>query len=623
MEQTSLETVLVTGATGFLGEYLVRRLTDRYRVLALGRNKEKGSKLESYGAVFCPADFTDRTSCAPYFQNVQYVIHAGALSSVWGEWKDFYRTNVQGTNLVSELCMENGVKRLVYISSPSIYTQRENQYNIKEEDTPETNDLNFYIKSKLMAETVVRKWEKKGLETVILRPRGLIGIGDTSLVPRLLRANSKIGIPLFNEGENLIDVTAVENVALACELAMTAKGASGKAFNITNGEPMEFRTLLEHFLDAIDEPPHYREMPFGIVYRLAQGIEYLYRTLRLPGEPPLTRYTVCTLGYAQTMDINRARTILGYHPEKTLWDAIQEYGAWWKETHPEKMIRKGRKEKLNTLSPLPIPYPRLVEKVKLYHCGSCTNNLTVMYSGKAWEKRNFPASAVLIQHQKLGNILFDTGYSEQILEGGIALKLYCLLNPVHMTKSETISEQLKQDGINPESVKTIILSHAHPDHIGGLSQFFDYELIASEEVLQSLKQPRLRNLMFRNFVPPKGCIRKARRPKNLLKLHFLCQYFDKVYDLFGDGSIIGVGLDGHCKGQLGIWIPDKKLFLAADACWGSDLVRATPQMRLIPRLIQNDFAAYKDTLKRICRLKRDYPQITVLFTHQTECKKNF
>ena len=211
MEPFHKKTVLVTGATGFLGEYLTQRLTKRYRVLALGRNREKGKRLEEQGAVFCPGDFTRRESCARYFQGVDYVIHAGALSTVWGEWEDFYRTNVLGTELVAALCRENGVKRLVYLSSPSIYTGKEDQYHIREDQAPEQNNLNYYIKSKLMAEAILRKWEKKGLETVILRPRGLIGIGDTSLVPRILTANAKTGIPLFREGRNLVDLTSVEN----------------------------------------------------------------------------------------------------------------------------------------------------------------------------------------------------------------------------------------------------------------------------------------------------------------------------------------------------------------------------------------------------------------------------
>ncbi len=715
MEPFHKKTVLVTGATGFLGEYLTQRLTKRYRVLALGRNREKGKRLEEQGAVFCPGDFTRRESCARYFQGVDYVIHAGALSTVWGEWEDFYRTNVLGTELVAALCRENGVKRLVYLSSPSIYTGKEDRYHIREDQAPEQNNLNYYIKSKLMAEAILRKWEKKGLETVILRPRGLIGIGDTSLVPRILAANAKTGIPLFREGRNLVDLTSVENVALACELSLTAEKAPSRAFNITNGEPLEFRNILEQFLRAIGEEPRYRRLPFGLVYALAGGLEWLYRTLRLAGEPPLTRYTVCTLGYAQTMDISSAREILGYVPEKTLAESIREYGAWWKANHgtgspkgeekssskrtrtypasPDCGAEAGRKHgKINRLSEfqkaesgivagrhlekwgnrskgvpesrvicdleiprgyitetegrpgahdstqpgrraeagrrpgahnptqpdqphLPAP-PGKVEEVKIYPCGSCTNRLGIMFRGMRWEKREFPARAALIRHRELGDILYDTGYSEEIFRGGPGLWLYRLLNPVRLGKEEGICERLKKDGIPPENVKTILLSHAHPDHIGGLSRFPGCRLVAFGETLEALERPRVRNLVFRNLLPPKGCIEKRNTPGNPLENHFLNRYFGQAYDLFGDGSAIAVRLEGHTRGQMGLWIPDVSLFLAADACWGSDLVKATRRMRLLPRLLQKDFAAYEDSLKRICRMKRDYPQIRVVFSHQ-------
>lgn len=627
------QTVLVTGATGFLGGYLVRRLAKEYRVLALGRNQKKGRQLEACGARFCQGDFTSREECVSYFEGVDYVIHAGALSTVWGKWEDFYRTNVQGTNLVAALCLENGIRRLVYLSSPSIYTGREDQYNIREEQAPEKNELNFYIKSKLMAEKVIGKWQKKGLETVILRPRGLIGIGDTSLVPRILGANDKTGIPLFREGHNLVDITSVENVALACELAMTAEKAGGRVFNITNGEPMEFGKILEQFLQAIGEPPHYRRLPFGVVYGLAGGLEWLYRSFGLAGEPPLTRYTVCTLGYAQTMDIHAARDVLGYRPEKTLAESIREYGAWWRENHSteEKAGQSGisavpgsparlngvKKEKRRTEQSSPA-CPGKVKEVRLYCCGFCTNNLGIMFRGMGWEKREFPARAVLIRHEDFGNILYDTGYSEEIFRGGAGLWIYRLLNPVHLEREETIHMRLKRDGVLPESVKTILLSHAHPDHVGGLSQFRGYELIALKETLDALRRPRLRNLMFPNLVPPKGCIRKWKQPEKLLKDYFLCRYFEEVYDLLGDGSIIGVRLDGHCRGQMGLWIPDEMLFLAADACWGSDLVRAAGRMRLLPRLLQKDFTAYLDSLRRMHRMKRDFPQIRIVYTHQKE-----
>ena len=334
-----MEKVLVTGATGFLGNYLIKQLlASGYEVTALGRNKKAGEVLKKLGAIFCEGDFTDKADCAPYFKGVDYVIHAGALSTVWGKWEDFYNTNVIGTKNVCELCVEHGVQRMIYISSPSIYSGKEHRFDIKESDYDDKNELNYYIKSKLLSEQVIREFHEKGLYTVSLRPRGLIGIGDTSLIPRILKANGKIGIPLFNKGENYVDITCVENVAYAALLCIGAEGISGEVFNITNGEPMQFKQILEQFLAAIGERPKYLKLPFGLVYGIASLLESVYRVFRKKGEPALTKYTVCRLAFSQTLDISKAKEKLGYRPKITLAEGIKNYGEWWKKHNRSKAV---------------------------------------------------------------------------------------------------------------------------------------------------------------------------------------------------------------------------------------------------------------------------------------------
>lgn len=320
-----MESILITGATGFLGEYLIKELSNDYFVYALGRNLQKKDYLEQFNANFCFGDFTNIDQCDEYFKNIDYVVHAGALSSAWGSWDDFYNANVLGTSNVAKLCRKHHIKRLVYISSPSIYSGKCDRFYIKENEFDSSNTLNYYIKSKIMSERMLLE-EYPDLYTVILRPRGLIGKGDPSLVPRLLHANNTIGIPLFHKGLNLVDITCVENVAYAVRLCITSSNIQHEVFNITNDEPLPFKEILELFLSSVNIAPHYLSLPLPFMYRIACIVEFVYKHLHIKKEPSVTKYTICTLGYSQTLNIEKAKRYLNYEPKILLKEGIKKYG---------------------------------------------------------------------------------------------------------------------------------------------------------------------------------------------------------------------------------------------------------------------------------------------------------
>ena len=332
-EQNEQKRILVTGATGFLGKYVVQELLENgYHVIACGRNKERLLALEEMAKNDRGMDAGnlevyqwDLSEIQEKKMKVDCVIHAAALSTVWGKWKDFYDTNVIGTWNVVLFCRRNKVKRLVYVSSPSIYTQKKDRFDIEEDSYHRNNKLNYYIRTKLLAEKLVGRAAHKGIETVIIRPRGLFGIGDTSIIPRLINANRGIGIPLFRKGKNVVDITCVENVALALRLAAESEKAVGKTYNISNGEPREFKEILEELFEQLGEEPHYRKLPFGLMYRVAGLLELSYKIRRKYEEPVITKYTMLTLGYSQTLNIEKAKADLGYEPKITLSEGIKKY----------------------------------------------------------------------------------------------------------------------------------------------------------------------------------------------------------------------------------------------------------------------------------------------------------
>ena len=319
------KTILVTGASGFLGGRTVTKLSSEgHRVIATGRNRQR---LEALGVEVIPAQLSELPEVAP--DGIDAIVHCAALSSPWGRWREFAEANVDGTAAVIDLARRRGIRRIVHISSPSIYSRAADQLDISEDDVNPANRLNHYIVSKLRAEDLLRSAQQRGdlPELIILRPRGLVGAGDPSVAPRLLHVHSRIGVPLFRDGTNLIDLTAVDNVALAIRLALAHPEASGQAFNITNGDPRPFKQLLDQMLGLMGLQPKYRHLSARVLYPLAAVLEGV--CAHLPGypEPPLTRYTLTTIAFSQTLDITAARTQLGYRPEVSLDDALAEFAA--------------------------------------------------------------------------------------------------------------------------------------------------------------------------------------------------------------------------------------------------------------------------------------------------------
>ena len=319
-----MKKVLVTGATGFLGKYVVEELVDHgYQVRAFGRNRAIGQSLVNASVTFIQGDLTNQEDLTKACQEMDMVVHAGALSTVWGPWEDFYQTNVLGTKYILEACSEANIERLVYVSSPSIYAAPRDQLDIKESDAPQENRLNNYIRSKLASEKLFKDYPD--VSSVILRPRGLFGIGDTSILPRVLNLSQKIGIPLIGDGRQLMDMTCVENVALAIRLALETPQAAGEVDNMTNGEPRVFRDLIEETLRGLGYPSRYRKIPAPLVSAISSSLEFIYKNLKLKGEPALTRYTYYLLRYSQTLDISKAERDLGYRPKITISEGIEQY----------------------------------------------------------------------------------------------------------------------------------------------------------------------------------------------------------------------------------------------------------------------------------------------------------
>ena len=226
--------------------------------------------------------------------------------------------------------MENNITKFVYVSSCSIYNCTYDKLDITEDDFDAGNDLNYYIKTKIMSEKMIKDYsEKHDISYSIIRPHGIFGIGDVSIMPRLIKVNAKIGIPLFNGGNNLIDIVCAENVAYS--LWLCANSDKNGTYNITNGEIFRYKDMIDKIFSQMGLVPKYFPMRFKVAYLLASMVEGIYKFLRIENEPIITKYTLTTVGVSQTLNIECAKRDLGYVPQKTLQEGIDDYAKWSKE----------------------------------------------------------------------------------------------------------------------------------------------------------------------------------------------------------------------------------------------------------------------------------------------------
>lgn len=314
---------LVTGATGGLGRVLTAMLLDRGReVVATGRDAGRGATLAQRGARFVAADLT-RDDLAPVLAGIDTIFHLAALSAPWGRRADFVAANLTATTRLIAAARAAGCARLVFASTPSIYTRSRHQIGLTEDAPLPARPVNAYAETKLAAERAVRAAAAPGFATVTLRPRAVIGPYDSVLLPRLIRAADTGVMPLPGMGRALIEPTDARDVGAAfLDAEARCEALSGQVFNISGGRAMPLADLARHVFGHIGRPVRLLPLPASLVLALAHVTEAGARIRPGRPEPALTVYGAKVLGWSQTFDLGAARTALGWRPVHDPFAAI-------------------------------------------------------------------------------------------------------------------------------------------------------------------------------------------------------------------------------------------------------------------------------------------------------------
>ena len=322
--------ILVTGASGFIGGRFARfALEQGLDVRVTGRRAEGVQHLIKRGAEFVQGDLGDAELAQALCRDVEAVVHCAGAVGVWGDYAHFHQANVTVTEHVVDACLKQKVRRLVHLSSPSIYFDGKSHVDVREEQVPRRFS-DHYGKTKYLAEQQVFAAQEFGLEVIALRPRFVTGAGDTSIFPRLIGMQRKGRLAIIGNGLNRVDFTSVHNLNDALLRSLHADGtALGQVYNISNGSPVPLWDVVNYVLRRLELPPVTRHVPYPLAYAAATLNEGICRVLPGRPEPGLFRLGVAVMARDFSLNIDRAREYLGYEPRASLWDALDEFCTWW------------------------------------------------------------------------------------------------------------------------------------------------------------------------------------------------------------------------------------------------------------------------------------------------------
>ena len=309
---------LVTGAGGFLGRALTRRLLDRgYQVRAFARGDYP--ELGAWGVECVRGDLRDPLATAAACHGTDIVFHTAAVAGIWGKWQYYYDINTLGTYHVVAGCRQHHVPRLVYTSSPSVTFDGSDQCGVDESVPYPNRWLCHYPHTKALAEQHVLQAADESLRTCALRPHLIWGAGDPHLIPRLLARARSGRLRQVGEGANLVDVIHVDNAALAHVLAGERleedSNISGRAYFVSQSEPVNCWDWINEILSLAGIPAVRKRISFKAAWRLGAACEFAYRTCGVVNEPPMTRFLAAQLAKSHYFDTRRAQNELQYYPE--------------------------------------------------------------------------------------------------------------------------------------------------------------------------------------------------------------------------------------------------------------------------------------------------------------------
>ena len=331
-------TVLVTGASGFLGNALTRALVLKgQKIRVLARQTSDLTHLSDLPIEVVFGSLEDTTSLKTACTNIEVIYHCAALSYDWGSWNAFYQANVLGVKNLLEATKEaGGIKRFLHISSTDVYG-----YPSKacDESYPLTDIGLPYNRSKGMGEKFVWDYYKdSGLPVTVIRPATIYGPRSKDLVIEIVRLLLKKQMVLINHGKSRAGLLYIDNAVEGIIQAAVSSNTIGKAYNLRDEGDETWEQYVNALADGLHTPHPWMHPPAGLALAIARVFESIYYLLRIRNRPLLTRHATYFSFRDQGYSICKAQQDFGFRSKTTFREGIEQTILWLKSEEGSRFI---------------------------------------------------------------------------------------------------------------------------------------------------------------------------------------------------------------------------------------------------------------------------------------------
>lgn len=314
--------IFITGASGFVGGEVVRRLGAEHQFLALARGEAASARVRALGATAVAGDL--EAVRPEHLGGCQAVIHAAALARPYGRRDEYWRANVDGTRRLVEAARAAGVRRFVHVSTEAVCFDGGDLIDLDETRPLPVRHRYDYCASKAEGERHVLAAAAPGrFEPIALRPSWVWGPGDTNALPMMVDMVKAGKFMWVDAGRAVKTTTHVANLVEGIRLALTA-GTPGKAYFVNDAQPLPLRDFLTRLMATQGLALPGKSVPGWLIQLVGGLAETAWRLGGSRGKPAGTRLEAAFMRAQVSIRCDLARRELGWRPVVTIDEGLAE-----------------------------------------------------------------------------------------------------------------------------------------------------------------------------------------------------------------------------------------------------------------------------------------------------------